>query len=398
MRTRLALALSLVLGAGLVNPAPPRMFAQSKASAPAMKPEELDVLLGPVALYPDALLAQILLCAQKPTQVTRLAQWLPVNKLTGTELQDAATVDGFDPEFVAVTLFPTVVTYMNQNLDWTTKLGKAFTANKSAVFDSIQRLRGKAQKAGALKDSPQQNVETKTTEGGQQVIVIEPANPQVIYVPQYNPTVVYAAPPTQTVVVKEEDNSADAAVAGLIGFTAGIAIGAAMDNDYYYGPYGWHGGAYMYNDAWDDYYDVREDAREDWTDHREDLVEERGERRENTQEQRTDRQENRTENRPESSAERQQNAQQAQQARANNPQAGTQSRTATQSTTRSTTAGSSEARGYNAGGASTATTRSGTKSDAFSGYSSGKSEKAASARGTQSRSSSRGGGGGGRRR
>jgi hypothetical protein len=374
------------------------MFAQSKASAPAMKPEELDVLLGPVALYPDALLAQILLCAQKPTQVTRLAQWLPVNKLTGTELQDAATVDGFDPEFVAVTLFPTVVTYMNQNLDWTTKLGKAFTANKSAVFDSIQRLRGKAQKAGALKDSPQQNVETKTTEGGQQVIVIEPANPQVIYVPQYNPTVVYAAPPTQTVVVKEEDNSADAAVAGLIGFTAGIAIGAAMDNDYYYGPYGWHGGAYMYNDAWDDYYDAREDAREDWTDHREDLVEERGERRENTQEQRTDRQENRTENRPESSAERQQNAQQAQQARANNPQAGTQSRTATQSTTRSTTAGSSEARGYNAGGASTATTRSGTKSDAFSGYSSGKSEKAASARGTQSRSSSRGGGGGGRRR
>ncbi len=134
MRTRLALALSLVLGAGLVNPAPPRMFAQSKASAPAMKPEELDVLLGPVALYPDALLAQILLCAQKPTQVTRLAQWLPVNKLTGTELQDAATVDGFDPEFVAVTLFPTVVTYMNQNLDWTTKLGKAFTANKTCCL------------------------------------------------------------------------------------------------------------------------------------------------------------------------------------------------------------------------------------------------------------------------
>jgi len=362
-----------------------------------MKPEELDVLLGPVALYPDALLAQILLCAQKPTQVTRLAQWLPVNKLTGTELQDAATVDGFDPEFVAVTLFPTVVTYMNQNLDWTTKLGKAFTANKTAVFDSIQRLRGKAQKAGALKDSPQQNVETKTTDSGQQVIVIEPANPQIIYVPQYNPTVVYAAPPTQTVVVKEEDNSADAAVAGLIGFTAGIAIGAAMDNDYYYGPYGWHGGAYMYNDAWDDYYDAREDAREDWTDHREDLVEERGERRENTQEQRTDRQENRQENRPESSAQRQQNAQQAQQARANNAQAGNQSRTATQSTTRSTTAGSTEARGYSAGGASTAT-RSGTTSDAFSGYSSGKSERAASTRGAQSRSSSRGGGGGGRRR
>ena len=80
-------------------------------------------------------------------------------------------------------------------------------------------------------------------------------------------------------VVQEDDDDAEVAIAaGLIGFTAGIAIGAAMDNNYYYGPYGWHGGAYMYNDAWDDYYDHREDAREDWMDHREDLVEERSDR------------------------------------------------------------------------------------------------------------------------
>ena len=396
MRRAIAAALLVLAGAGVLSIVTPAAAAQQAKAKPAStavpsSAADLDLLLGPVALYPDTLLAQILLCANNPTQVTRLAQWLPVNKLTGTELQDAATVDGFDPEFVALSLFPTVVNYMSQNLDWTTKLGKAFTANKTAVFDSIQRLRGKAQKAGALKDSAQQNVETKTTSSGQEVIVIEPANPQVIYVPQYNPTVVYAAPPTQTVVV--EDNSADAAVAGLIGFTAGIAIGAAIDNDNYYGPYGWHGGAYMYNDAWDDYYDAREDAREDWADHREDLYEERGERRENTQEQRTDRAENRQENRPESSAQRQQAAQQAQ---ANRQAAGT-SRTATQSTTRSATAGSGEARGYSSGGA-TAASRSGTKSDAFSGYSSGKSERAASSRGSQSRSSSRGGGGGGGRR
>ncbi len=75
----------------------------------------------------------------------------------------------------------------------------------------------------------------------------------------------------------------------MIGFTAGIAIGAAVNNNYYYGPYGWHGGAYMYNDAWDDYYDHREDAREDWMDHREDLVEERGDRREDLAEERGDR-------------------------------------------------------------------------------------------------------------
>ena len=125
------------------------------------------------------------------------------------------------------------------------------------------------------------------------MIVIEPANPQVVYVPQYNPQVVYVQSAPTTVVV--QDNSTDAAVAGMIGFTAGIAIGAAVSNHYYYGPYGWHGGAYMYNDAWDDYYDHREDAREDWMDHREDLAENRNERREDVSEQRTDRQENRTE-------------------------------------------------------------------------------------------------------
>ena len=146
------------------------------------------------------------------------------------------------------------------------------------------------------------------------MIVIEPANPQVVYVPQYNPQTVYVQPPTTVVV---ENNSADAAVAGLIGFTAGIAIGAAVNNNYYYGPYGWHGGAYMYNDAWDDYYDHREDARDDWQDHREDLVDERGDRAENAQEQRTERAETRRssapsarqtrqENRPESQTQRQQ--------------------------------------------------------------------------------------------
>jgi len=372
--------------------------AKPKPASTAARPDELDRLLAPVALYPDTLLAQMLLCAADPAQVTKLAKWLPVNKLTGTALQDAATVDGFEPSFVALSLFPQVVTYMNDNLDWTTQLGKTFAANKTGVFDSIQRLRAQAQKSGALKDTPQQDVETKTTTGGQQVIVIEPANPQVIYVPQYNPTVVYTTPPTQTVVVKEDDHT-DAAVAGLIGFTAGIALGAAIDNDYYYGPYGWHGGAYMYNDAWDDYYDAREDARDDWQDHREDLVEERGDRAKNAQEQRTERTESRNENRPESQQQRTERQQQRQadgtspqaaerraNAQAAAPQAATQSTSGAQRTRSSGT----EARGYSG---STSVDRSGTRSDAFSGYSSGRSERAASSRGAQSRGASRGGGG-----
>ena len=179
----------------------------------------------------------------------------------------------FEPSFVALVLFPDIVNMMAVQQDWTTRLGQAFTADRSAVFTSIQRLRAQAQKVGNLKDTPQQEVETKTTNAGEEVIVIEPANPQVVYVPQYNATTVYTQRRrTRSSSTAEQTTIRRGRRRRIIGFTAGIAIGAAIDNDYYYGPYGWRGGAYMYNDAWDDYYDHREDAREDWADHREDLV------------------------------------------------------------------------------------------------------------------------------
>jgi uncharacterized membrane protein YgcG len=346
------------------------VVAALSLSAAPLKPAELDTLLGPIALYPDALLSQILLAAENPGKVGALSEWINAQPaLKGSELQDAAGKAGFEASFVALTVFPDVVHWMAGQPEWVTKLGKAFTEDRAGVFASIQRLRVKAKNAGKLKTTPQQTVETRTTESGQQVIVIEPSNPQVVYVPQYNPATVYT---TSTVVVQDSTSSADAALAGMIGFTAGIAIGAAFDNDYYYGPHGWGGGFYMYDDAWDDWADAREDARDDWQDHREDLADERGDRmentqeqrtdrRENTQEQRTDRQENRVENRPETQG-----------------------------------AAREQSRGYSRDG-SAAEARSGS-SDAFSGYSSGKSERAASKRGSSSRSSSRSSGGGGRRR
>jgi hypothetical protein len=379
-----------VTGLLLGGVAAPRVFtAQATKAAPGAA--ELDKLLAPIALYPDQLLAQMLMCAAKPAKVAALSEWLGSHQSQkGTALQDAATQAGFEPSFVALALFPDVVDAMASRLDWTTQLGTAFESNRSAVFDSIQRLRAQAQKAGKLKDTPQQDVETKKTSSGQDVIVIEPANPQVVYVPQYNPQVVYTQP-TSTTVVVQESSSSDAVAAGLIGFTAGIAMGAAMDNDYYYGPYGWgYGGAYMYNDAWDDWYDHREDAREDWADHREDMYENRSERAEdarenrsertgNAQQQRTDRQQTRQENRPEASqAQKDQARSKAQERAASGQSAGTARANA-------------ESRGYG-GTDRTATERSGTRSDAFSGYSSGKSTRAASERGQRSRSSSRGGG------
>jgi hypothetical protein len=336
---------------------------------------DLDRLLAPVALYPDALLGQMLLAAGNPGKVGALREWMQSHSgVTGSELQDAARSAGFEESFVALVVFPDVVGWMADQPDWTARVGKAFSTDRSGVFAAIQRLRAKASAAGTLKSTPQQDVETRTTSTGQQVIVIEPANPQVVYVPQYNPELVYSQPTSSTVVVQTESSSSDAVAAGLIGFTAGIAMGAAFDNDYYDGPYGWGGGYRMYDDAWDDWYDAREDAREDWTDHREDLADERGDRAQSQQEQRTDRQQNRQENRPESQAAREQQR--------------TQAQSAAQTRTGGTT--SEQARGYNREGRSATKSGAGAGSDAFSNYSSGRSERAASQRGKSSRSSSRG--------
>jgi hypothetical protein len=366
---------------------PPAVATRAQAPASA---EALDRLLAPIALYPDQLLAQMLMAAQNPGSVEALRLWIDKNTtLKGSELQDAAVKQGFDASLVVLVLFPDVVKKMSDQLDWTTNIGVAFTTDRSAVFASIQRLRAQARNVGTLKSTPQQTVETKATSSGEQVIVIEPANPQVVYVPQYNATTVYTQPPTTTVVVVEEDDTDEAIAAGMIGFTAGIAMGAAMNNSYYYGPYGFYGGAYMYNDAWDDYYDHREDAREDWMDHREDIAEERGDRAGEAREQRTERQNNRQENRPES--------REAAQQRAGEARSQAQSRT----TSGATATPSAESRGY--GGAQERQTqqRRATSSDAFSGYSSGRSERSARQRGTSSRSmggGARSRGGGGRRR
>jgi hypothetical protein len=424
----------MMAGVGIDSYLRPRSAEQAQAGGQAgqtaggaaMSPQALDALLAPIALYPDQLLAQILLCAGDPAGVTALDKFLKSRpNLKGTELQDAAVRDNFEPQFVAMSLFPQIISSMATRLEDTARLGQAFAADKTGVFASIQRLRKQAQAVGNLKTTPQQAVETRTTTAGEQVVVIEPANPQVIYVPQYNTETVYVqpAPTTTTVVIQEDDDDdVDAAVAGMIGFTAGVAMGA-WSSPYYYGPYGMYGGAYMYNDAWDDYYDHREDAREDWMDHREDIMEDRGERREDISENRGENRENISENRGDRAGtaqqqrtERQQNRQangtQATQAQRDQARANAQSRAqgaqgaSTQSATTQRTRGSGsyESRGSSQGQARTTTQqRSGTGSGAFSGYSSGSSTRSASSRGSMSRSSSRGGGGrsrggGGRRR
>ncbi len=209
--------------------------------APAIELKPLDQLLAPIALYPDALLAQVLASATSPKQVTEMNTWLQQNQqLQGTDLQDAANQQGFDASFVALALFPDVINMMATNIDWTTELGTAFLSDQKGVMDSVQKLRAQAQAVGNLQTTPQQEVLTET-QGGQQVIVIQPANPQVVYVPQYNPQTVYSSPPpaSSTVSTSSSGNSGNTAAAALIGFGLGVAIGASMNSNRYYAPYGW---------------------------------------------------------------------------------------------------------------------------------------------------------------
>jgi hypothetical protein len=377
--------------------------SQSFGQQPA---DALDSLTAPIALYPDALVAQILVASTNVEALQKFSDWVGANSsLKGSELQDAAAAAGFDACYVALAAFPQVIQMMVQKLDWTTKLGQAFTTNKDSVFDSIQRLRAKAQEAGNLKTTPQQQVENQTTSSGEQVIVIQPANPQVVYVPQYNTQTVYApAPPS----------AATGVAAAAIGFTAGIIVGAS--SSHYYGPYGWHGGS-LYEEAWEDRYDYLEDRREDVMDYREDrredLQENAPERREAAQENQAQRQTSRQETqgqrqttRQESQAQRQTSRQETQGQRQSTMQgmqaqgqANPGGRQASASGARSNTLGQQTQRSGAAAtssyGGQTASQRSGTRSGGFSGYQSGAATRAERSRGSSSLSSSRGGGGGG---
>src|SRR5438876_1922367 len=159
-------------------------------------PDELDSLVAPIALYSDPLLAQTLAASTYPLEIIQLQQWMDRNKnLKGKALADAVAKQPWDPSVQGLVEFPDVVQRMAGNVQWTTDLGNAFLAQQSDVMDAVQRMRGKAESKGTLKTSAQQNVQTKTVEGGKQVVVIEPAQPDVVYVPSYDPEVVYGAPP-----------------------------------------------------------------------------------------------------------------------------------------------------------------------------------------------------------
>ncbi len=220
------------------------VFAMQEAAQANLSASQIDELVSPIALYPDALVAQVLAASTYPDQIVAANTWLQANtQLNDAQRSEQVNNQTWDPSVKALTQFPSVLANMAQNLSWTSALGDAFYNQQKDVMASVQRLRKQAKDAGNLKSSSQQTVKTETQEG-QQVIVIQPANPQVVYVPTYNPTVVYGTP------YAPPGYSTGAMVAtGVISFGVGMAVGAAMSNSWGWNSWGcgWHGGSVNYN-------------------------------------------------------------------------------------------------------------------------------------------------------
>src|SRR5271169_848100 len=249
-------ALMLFQGQEVAPPSTPTSAPASDYSGQGapMTAAELQGLVAPIALYPDALVAQILSASTFPDQVAVADNWLQQNKnLTGSALMQAVNGQSWDASVKALTQFPSVLDKMAQSLAWTSSLGEAYHNQAADVMTAVQTLRAQAKAAGNLKSGPQITV----VQQAPQTIVIQPTNPQVVYVPEYNPTVVYGTP-----YVTPGYSTGALVATGLLSFGAGMAVGAMMSGgccgwgysswncNWHGGGVYYHGGAYYGNSAW----------------------------------------------------------------------------------------------------------------------------------------------------
>jgi len=218
--TALALTLTTggqIIGAAFTAPA----YAQTTQQAGSLSMPELQSLIAPIALYPDALLSQMLIASTYPLEIAEAANWLRSNNhMSSAALQDALKPQAWDNSVKSLVTFPDALNMLGNKLDWTQKLGNAYLAQPKDLMQAVQALRTQAKQAGNLQTSQQINVSTDP----QSNIIIVPANPQVVYVPTYNPMMVfggwgYPAYPPYPVY-----NPAW----GFMAFGAGMAVGAAL--------------------------------------------------------------------------------------------------------------------------------------------------------------------------
>lgn len=232
---------ALIASLILLLAAPSGVLGQETGAATAFSREELSQMLAPIALYPDSLLAEVLVAATYPLEVVAADRWVKQNKnLQGDQLNAALDDMKWDLSVKALAPFPDVLAMMSDKLEWIQALGEAFLAQQADVMNTIQELRAKAQAGGYLKTTQEQKVEVKG-----QAIVIEPANPTTIYMPAYNPTVVYGAWPYPAYPPYSYYPVGAAVVAGGFAFAAGVAVGAAWNNGW--GRWNWAGGSINVN-------------------------------------------------------------------------------------------------------------------------------------------------------
>jgi hypothetical protein len=208
-------------GSGYDQPQPP---------AQPLSAEQLQQLVAPIALYPDALIAQVLAASTYPAQVASADHWLRAQgNVSPDQVAAGADAQTWDPSVKALTAFPQVLAQMDQDLRWTTDLGNAYYNQPQDVLQTVQIMRQRAQSAGNLQSTPQEQV---TEDQG--YIQVAPVNPQVVYVPMYNPWYVYGQP-----VEPYPGFSLFGAIASFVGsavvrFGPGIALGAFSAT-----PFGW---------------------------------------------------------------------------------------------------------------------------------------------------------------
>jgi uncharacterized protein DUF3300 len=211
---------------------------QSSAQAPAppvkQPPQQLQQLVAPIALYPDALVAQILAASTYPTQIVEAERWMQSHSdLKGDNLAQEVDKQDWDPSVKAMAQFPSVLENMDKNLSWTSSLGEAYVSQPQDVTDAVQTMRQEARKAGHLDSSEQEKV---TTQGN--TIIIEPANPEVVYVPAYDPWLVYGAP----IVAYPGWYPVPGIFWGGVGLSFGIGFGIG-----FFGGFGWGWGHWGYD-------------------------------------------------------------------------------------------------------------------------------------------------------
>jgi hypothetical protein len=212
---------------------------EAPPAAPQLSAQELQQLVAPIALYPDALVAQILAAATYPTQIVEADRWMQRHSnLNGEELAKEVDKQDWDPSVKALAQFPSVLENMDKNLSWTSSLGEAYANEPEDVTNAVQEMRQQAQKAGHLNSNEQEQIRTQGN-----TIVIEPASPEVVYVPAYDPWLVYGAP----IVAYPGWYPVPGIFWGGVGLSFGLGFGVG-----YFGGFGWGWGHWGY-----DWYDRR---------------------------------------------------------------------------------------------------------------------------------------------